>query len=272
MSAPQLILLPHEDEHAAHAALQHHRVAAHVAARPLQPVTDWGRDVMQAVTKDEGFTLHDAIGDGPRTGYMVSVDKGTEKVIPLRDLRPEDIADYRDLHQQELADPSSFLGAWVWKGKVYLDVSKHFDDLAQAMEAARQHDQIGVYDIAKGETILTADYFDKKVAYFTLETSDLDVTNRLRTMAGLKPLVHDTRNAIARQALRLVAAEGEFTADSSPRYVNGKYIHRGHVTRGGRLHAGCSHSHATPDLAKRCAQAALPALQRGDTPRGWVME
>lgn len=210
MSTVHFLLLP-SDEHAAHAALQAHHVAARVAARPLQPVTDWGRQVMHAVTKDEGFTLRDAVGDGPSSGYMVSVDKSTEHVIPLRDLTPEDIADYRDLHQQSLRDPSAFLGAWVWKGKVYLDVSQHFDDLAQAMAAAQAHAQIGIYDIAAGETLLTADYFGSQraaaMAHGTRVApagSDLELVNRMRAVAGLGPVVHDTASAVARRALSLL--------------------------------------------------------------------
>lgn len=216
MNHVHFLLLPHEDPEACHAAIQSHDDATKKqAARPMQLATSWGKDVMHAVTKDEGFTLHDHIGDAPKVGYMVSLDKSTEKVIPVRDLTPGDVADYRDLHTRELADPDNYLGAWVYKGKLYLDISHHESVEATAMDLAKDHDQIGVYDIASGKTLLTKDYFANAKAaamaygtYMVANGTNLDFVNAIRLSAGLGPLVHDTTSAVAKRALTLVSGLG----------------------------------------------------------------
>ena len=174
--------------------------------QPGSDTSRFGRDVVHAIAKDQGFTCKDHIGDGPTTGFMCSVSRGTEEAFPIADLTPEHIAAYRDKHADLLADPDTYLGGWVWEGKVYLDVSKHFDDKDQALAAAKANDQIGIYDIGSGQTVETASaYGDARVAHFTTAASDLDVVNGLRALAGLPPLVHDTTSALARVALARVA-------------------------------------------------------------------
>lgn len=166
---PRFVLLDHSNPVKAYVHLLKHlretqtahilstRAVRRVEARPFTPVpaTEWGKQVQHAVTKDHGFTFHDHIGDGPKDGYMVSVDKDSEQVMPMLGLHPDQIADYRDMHQQELKDPENYLGGWVYKGKVYLDISHHVADQNQALALARQHQQLGVYDIGHGQTVMT---------------------------------------------------------------------------------------------------------------------
>lgn len=159
---PRLLLLPHEDAVMCYAHIHQHlrscaalSVTADTYTRAKPVATEWGRQVANAVTKDKGFTFHDHIGDGPKGGYMVSVDKDSETVVPLRNLHPDAIADYRDMHQQDLKDPNNFLGGWVYRGKVYLDVSRHVADRNQALALARQYKQLGIYDLSSGQTIMT---------------------------------------------------------------------------------------------------------------------
>ena len=45
-------------------------------------------------------------------------------------------------------------GAWKDEGRVYLDVSTVVKSKAEAIRLGREHDQIGVYDISKGETAI----------------------------------------------------------------------------------------------------------------------
>lgn len=153
----------------------------------------WGKDLMHSVTSTGGFTFHDMVGDGPRTGYMVSVAKETEQKVPLRDLTPEHVADYMSIHQQALKNPDNFLGGWVYKGNVYLDVSRHVARLDEALALAREHNQIGIYDLGRGETILTADQKAAVLANPTAEEVDdpakrlafaSSFTSRLQQVAG----------------------------------------------------------------------------------------
>lgn len=129
--------------------------AATVRTRQMEGETEWGKKLMHAVTKQGGFTFRDLVGDGPGEGYMVSVDKSTEKKIPLRDLTSADVADYMSIHQQALKDPNNYLGGWVHKGNVYLDISRHTTDRDEALKLARANQQLGIYDIGRGETIMT---------------------------------------------------------------------------------------------------------------------
>jgi hypothetical protein len=219
MSSVHFVLLNHEDPHGAHAALRAYgdehvhgdvpprREGASTMPYRQPAVTDWGKSVQHAVTKDGGFTFHDHVGDGPKNGFMVSVQKDTEHAIPVRDLTPEILADYRDVHQADLADPKNFLGGWVYKGKAYLDISRHVEDRNEAMDLARQHKQLGIYDIGKGETLMTEQQQEEqpqKAAFVMLPADDLAAINEMRKAAGLAPLVHDVRPGLARHALRLV--------------------------------------------------------------------
>jgi hypothetical protein len=116
---------------------------------------DWSRDLMHAVTKDGGFTFHDHVGDGPSGGYMVSVDKHGEETVPIKDLTPGRVADYMSVHQQDLKDPHNYLGGWVYKGKVFLDVSRNVADRNEAMRLGDANSQLGIYDLNSGQTVLT---------------------------------------------------------------------------------------------------------------------
>jgi hypothetical protein len=107
------------------------------------------------VTTREGFTVHDHYGDAPRTGYMVSLSKSGEYSFPLDRLTPEAIGHYRKVHAADLRDPDNYLGAWVYQGRVYLDVSQHVRDRATAVRLGQQRDQLAVYDLAANAAIDT---------------------------------------------------------------------------------------------------------------------
>lgn len=177
---------------------------------PKKPVNSWDRDVMHSVTKDGGFTFRDVVGDGPKEGYMVSVNKDTEVKMPLRDLTSAHVADYMSTHQQTLKDPNNYLGGWVYKGNVYLDISRHTPDREEALRLARANKQLGIYDIGKGETVLTADHPEQqqpqRAAFVTTRTAGVDdFVNALRAEAGLDPLPSNRpATAIEKAALRVV--------------------------------------------------------------------
>lgn len=131
----------------------------------------WDKDVMHSVTKQGGFTFRDVVGDGPGDGFMVSVAKHNEVKVPMRDLTPDKVADYMSVHQQELKDPNNYLGGWVYKGNVYLDISRHTRDRGEAMKLARANQQLGVYDIGKGETLMTEPEPQREVPKAAMVTS-----------------------------------------------------------------------------------------------------
>jgi hypothetical protein len=109
------------------------------------------------MAKGGGFTLHDHVGDGPTTGYMVSRNKNTEHALPMSQLTPKLVNDYVHQHVRELASPENYLGGWLDGKNFYLDISSHRPTIDRAAADAVGADQLGIYDLGKGETIYTPD-------------------------------------------------------------------------------------------------------------------
>lgn len=116
----------------------------------------FGQAGLQAITKDQGFSVNAHFDSAANSGYMVSVAKNTERIISLGQLKASDIAKYREDEGDKLTDPDSYIGAWVYDGNVYLDVSKHVADRDEAIKLAVENHQLGVYDLSSGETIDTS--------------------------------------------------------------------------------------------------------------------
>lgn len=85
-------------------------------------------------------------------GYMVSLD-GYEHTIPLKRFTPKDIKNYIEKYSKELNDGGfNLLGIWINKGKVYLDISRHFHWVHNAIDALKIHNQKAFYDIKQGKS------------------------------------------------------------------------------------------------------------------------
>jgi hypothetical protein len=108
-----------------------------------------------AIREHGGFTTKNHLGDGPAGGFMVSLDKDGEYAVPDDSFDDADVEEYKRRHARELAAPNAYLGAWHYDGKVYLDVSHHFDDEEEANRQAAAHDQIAYYDLAHGREVTT---------------------------------------------------------------------------------------------------------------------
>jgi len=125
------------------------RPKAHEKIRPL----------LDAINEpDGGFSIHDHIGDGPTTGYMVSMNKNTERDFAAKDLTADHIRQYQEDHADELSQAGYYFGAWhnPEDGRVYLDVSKNFKDKDEAMKAAKGADQIAIFDLSTFNSVVTA--------------------------------------------------------------------------------------------------------------------
>lgn len=103
--------------------------------------------------KSEGGFSKSLNGKNPDGGYMIALSKESEAVFDMEDLTDKNILNFILDHYDKLTHPQAFLGGWVDKGKVYLDISYNFQDLDRALNAAARADQLGIYDIEKGETI-----------------------------------------------------------------------------------------------------------------------
>lgn len=151
-----LILPKHPGQ--AHDAIRRHAHAQGFDVQSAAGDEGWSRSLLHELTKgeDAGFTVHDHVGDAPRTGFMVS-EAGAEEVHDLHEVArdPRIIKEYYARHRQDLADPDRFFGAWVHEGKVFLDVSRHHHDEDDAHGTAHKNAQLAIYDIANGRSVPT---------------------------------------------------------------------------------------------------------------------
>jgi hypothetical protein len=148
-SSARYVLLPHWDTEEAHRILMQHarEMGFHTALQVTPELMDEARG--------GGFTLHDHVGDGPTSGYMVSMDKNTEDSRPMDELTPEVVQGFADKHANALAQSGNYLGGWLDGGRFYLDISSHIPDLNRATNSAVRNKQLGIYDLNHGRTLDT---------------------------------------------------------------------------------------------------------------------
>lgn len=88
-------------------------------------------------------------------GYFVSAyaRSATEKMIPVTEFTESDLGEFIGMYFAELVQPGFYIGAWVFEGNVYLDISEWIADKDDAIFAADFRDQIAIWDIAANEAI-----------------------------------------------------------------------------------------------------------------------
>lgn len=103
-------------------------------------------EALQALENWGGFSLTANKEVADPNGYFCAL-KGYEYQVPLNQLTPEVIKGYIQSHAQELASDANLLvGAWLNGAICYFDLSKKFFDLEEAMGAAKQNDQLAIWD------------------------------------------------------------------------------------------------------------------------------
>jgi hypothetical protein len=191
-----LHILDHNDPHGSYEALiSCHCFTNSKEARGVDTDTSGEAPALvKEVRKRGGFTIHDHRGDAPTSGYMVALRKDTEHKVPKQDFRPHHIDEYREAHREDLDHPNHYLGSWVHKGHVYLDVSKHHQDREEAMDHARDARQKAVFNLDEMDEEPTEKATKKtKVGYRVLSKTsdpinDMIYVNEIRREAGLPPL------------------------------------------------------------------------------------
>ena len=103
----------------------------------------------QDTLKNGGATLGHT---NPTQGYFVSI-KNHEQVIDVKDFTLEVVNQYVEKSAELLDKNYNFLGAWIEKDKVYLDISQLFLDKHQALTIAMEQQQRAIYDISKDKVI-----------------------------------------------------------------------------------------------------------------------
>jgi hypothetical protein len=111
-----------------------------------------------------GATYNIVTGDSPTSGYASSM-QGHEKVINLPDTWASMTADERGMYiKQHILDfivtngtqletAWDYIGAWTHEGSIYLDVTRVFDDLYDAVLFGILNNQKAIYDFNRKESI-----------------------------------------------------------------------------------------------------------------------
>lgn len=107
------------------------------------------------LTKANGGVTINTAGEQPTTGFVYAQDKSTERIIPAAEFNQSHTEQFMADHADALAKPGNYLGVWQDGDKIYLDVSTVEPDMQKALEGANNAQQLGVYDLSKGETITT---------------------------------------------------------------------------------------------------------------------
>ncbi len=113
----------------------------------------------ETATKKGGFTYNPVRYKDrtpPKRGFALSIKKNTEKVIKLDQTHEKiraQLKDYIRAHRADIKKEGNFLGGWIDKGKLYVDISKVVKDKDDAINLAREAKQLAVFDLGKGQTI-----------------------------------------------------------------------------------------------------------------------
>jgi hypothetical protein len=103
---------------------------------------------LSTVLMDGGASYNIITGDTvPNTGYMVGID-GYETRYDQSSITNSDVRNYVITYIEILSDGETFLGGWLDKqaNEICLDVSIHIADREEAVEFARNNNQIAIYD------------------------------------------------------------------------------------------------------------------------------
>lgn len=111
-----------------------------------------------------GATYNIVTGTTPTSGYGASL-RGHEKVIELpasyirykQSVKEEFISghvlSYIAAHGLELENSWDYIGAWMHDGKLYLDITRVFDELYDAVLFGILNGQLAIYDFNRDESI-----------------------------------------------------------------------------------------------------------------------
>ena len=86
-----------------------------------------------------------------KTGYMVSYFE-TEKTYDLSDIDYKEISNLILKRQTDLKE-NEYLGFWVYKGKLYIDISINIKSLEQAQKVGIDNNQLSIYDLSNDTSI-----------------------------------------------------------------------------------------------------------------------
>lgn len=104
------------------------------------------------IIENKGATLDKEYNNfSSSVGYMVSI-KGQEVKVNKNDI--EEIKKEIEKKREFIKDKQGlFIGLWLDNDIMFIDVSIHIVDYLEALEVARNNDQLAIYDLQKNDSI-----------------------------------------------------------------------------------------------------------------------
>ena len=115
-----------------------------------------------------------------KTGYMVSYFE-TEKTFNIDKIDYEAISNIILERQADLKE-NEYLGFWVDKGKLYIDISINILDLKQAKEVGISNNQLAIYDLKNDSSIQIMEEVTEYIIY--QNDRYIKAFNTLKEVAG----------------------------------------------------------------------------------------
>ncbi len=107
---------------------------------------------MLADLRDTGGFSYNIYGEQPLDGYMVSLPN-YEWYTSCLAFDAESITTYLARNFRLLSEPTNYLGCWQHGWSVYLDISRRYVTLSDAMLAARSARQLAIYHVDTRTTL-----------------------------------------------------------------------------------------------------------------------
>lgn len=108
--------------------------------------------LVDGLTRLNGGCTVDVNGESPTDGYMVGGYVPTV-IIPRDQFTQGDVAKFITEHAAKLAEAGSYIGTWVNEDSVYIDLSKRFTLLSDALIIGGKHGELAIWSVAMGKEI-----------------------------------------------------------------------------------------------------------------------
>lgn len=110
---------------------------------------------IKRIIKNGGATLNNNLKSANLTsGYMVSMT-GYETIIPLDSFNSiTEIENTLQEYQKISKKVGAYIGLWINDNKIYIDLSKNYKKLGNAMKTGKQNNQLGIFNLNTMNEIL----------------------------------------------------------------------------------------------------------------------
>lgn len=128
-----------------------------IEGRFIYPTKKLLQEVYDNIRVNYGDTVTTE-GRRPSDGFMMAIDKKYESVYDLEDFKIKDITEWLNRTDVKLAlmDKRNFIGAWLYSGKVYMDVSRRFNPSFKTILDAYKQGELAVFDMNTFKTVRTS--------------------------------------------------------------------------------------------------------------------